>query len=360
MTASQAHSRRGLYAWAIVGLTIHAALVGCLFMVGLRPASFVHFGDGSPSTALSKQVLGPRAPSAPGGGDGVAFWVLARDPALANVARYLDRPSYRADRIGYALLAAPGRLFGEGGVLWGLIVANLLAAALGTWAAAGVADLVGAPRRAALTFALCPGVLIATWLDVADGLALALLLATMVMVWRRRWVVGVACAVAAVLTKEVILAPLAGLTLLGLPKDAGRQQMALLAIPAGAVGAWALYVRTQVGWPAQEGTDIVSPGLGYLRVWRHDMRYATDLVSQTLAIGLLVVAVAAIGLGLRRRTIASAAAIPMAIVVLCFGPYVVGRYNNSLRAGAPLLTFVALDLYARYGASDGRGIERRT
>lgn len=333
--------------WGLIGLLIHIGIVGILLASGVTPAGFVHFGEGAPASTLARRVLGPSTPVSGGGGDGVPFWVLARDPTISHVEPYLDRPAYRADRIGYPLAAAPWKLGGEGALLWGLIVTNLAAAFIGTFAAAAIAIGLGADGRASLAFALCPGVTAATWLDVSDGLALALVLVTVLVVQRRKWALAVLAATAAVLTKEVSLVPIGGAFLLWGSGTRLWRRMAYLAVPACVLGAWALYVRFRVGWPPQEATDIVWPLRGYLSVLRHDRRYGTDMSSNVIAVILLGVAVLAIGLWLRRRTLVSSAAVVMAALTFCFGPFVVGRSVNSLRAAAPLLTLVGLDLYGR-------------
>src|SRR5439155_12909163 len=187
---------------------------------------------------------GVRVPNADGH-DGRAFWVLARDPLHVHArqdAKSIDRPVYRAQRIGYPLLAAPWRLGGEYALVWGLLVTNLVAIAFGGYLAALLALDVGAPARAGLAFALCPGVVAAVLLDASDAVALAALLAAMLAL-RRGWTGRALIAAGmAVLAKEPTILPLVGLALFA-PGLRRHDRVAVVAVPTAVATAWGLYER---------------------------------------------------------------------------------------------------------------------
>ena len=105
--------------WVVIAVCVHAALALLLLAAEGDPAWFLHLGRHAKATTLARRVLGPDVPVPQlDGHDGQQFWVLARDPLLLNphtARRYLDLPSYRADRIGYPLTVAAWRIIGERG-----------------------------------------------------------------------------------------------------------------------------------------------------------------------------------------------------------------------------------------------------
>src|SRR5690606_24693443 len=102
------------------------------------PAYFLQLGELAPGLPKARAVLGEDVPTPLADGhDGEMFWQLARDPLLLDdedLADHLARPVYRAQRIGFPALAAPWRLFGEEGLLWGMVLTNVAAVAAGTLA----------------------------------------------------------------------------------------------------------------------------------------------------------------------------------------------------------------------------------
>jgi hypothetical protein len=105
---------------------------------------FLHLGRTGPALGEARRLLGDDV-EVPNriGHDGASFWVLARDPLLVDpdaAEPLLDRPAYRARRIGYPLLAAPWRLGGEQALLWGMVVTNLAAVLVAGIAAADIAS----------------------------------------------------------------------------------------------------------------------------------------------------------------------------------------------------------------------------
>ena len=80
------------------------------------------------------------------GHDGRFFFVQGNDPWVLEPevnAVVLDRPLYRSQRMFYPLLAGGFGLFSPEGVVWGLLVVNVIAMGLGTWAVAVLAVEMG-------------------------------------------------------------------------------------------------------------------------------------------------------------------------------------------------------------------------
>ena len=207
---------RRVIGWALLGLVLQLLIVGVfLGREGGNPEWFVHFGRSASALPLARQVLG-RDVLVPNlhGSDGQAYWILARDPLLLHPnanARFIDRPVYRAQRIIYPALAAPFRLAGERGLLWGLIIGNLLAGAIGGLVTGLLSVELGGPAFLALAFVVNPAPVVSTIADMSDGVALMALVATVLLLVRgdRRWML-VTGAIAA-LAKEPSLLGLAGI-----------------------------------------------------------------------------------------------------------------------------------------------------
>lgn len=347
-----ARSHRTALLWAAVGLAVHLAVsVGALSRNGWNPQWFVHFGDDYQGYPVAHHVFGDSHLAVRGTGhDGQAFWLLARDPLLLGddwePNRHLDRPAYRAQRVAYPLCAAPWfQLGGERALLWGLLATNLVAVFLGGYAAALLAAEFGR-ARAGLAFALNPGVVAATLLDVADGFSLAALLWCLLLVrWNRiGW--AVAAAALAVLAKESAWLSLAGVALLapGLPR---RNRLALAVVPAAFAGLWGVYVRVQLGWPPAGVREFALPFGGYLDAYRLVWRPG-DNWSYAVIAGLVVAAAAvAVWRWWRSPNLLLSATVPVACIVPLFSVNVLNLALNPLRVAAPLVTLLLIDVLAR-------------
>lgn len=116
------------------------------------------------------------------GYDGQFAYQIARAPLEATP--YIDVPAYRYQRILYPLLA---RLFALGQpslIPWSLILVNLLAIALGTWATEQLLRELRVNRWHAVTYGLYGGQLLALRTDLNEPLAQALVQCAM-LAWAK-------------------------------------------------------------------------------------------------------------------------------------------------------------------------------
>ena len=343
-------ARRRAARWAAAGLAVHLLLAGAILVrYPDEPEWFVHFGSKALALGQARRVLGPGVlvPNVDGH-DGRYFWVLARDPLLLHADRdatSIDRPVYRAQRVGYPLLAAPWRLGGEYALVWGLLVTNLAAIALGGYLAALLALDVGAPARAGLAFALCPGVIAAVLLDASDAVALAALLAAMLAL-RRGWTGRATTAGAiAVLAKEPSILPLVGLATLA-PGLRRRDRVAAVTVPAAVGAAWGLYERWRFDWAPTRVLELGRPFWGYVDAYRRGWRPVGNWADAATALALLPFAAFVVWRWWRTRSFVMAAALPPVLLVPFFSPLVLDLTLNSVRAVVPTVTLLAIDLSA--------------
>ncbi len=345
---------RAMRRWALAGLSVHLVLATAfLARAGGNPQYFVHFGREASVLPFARELLGADllTPHADGH-DGQAFWLLARDPLLLEgkevLAPNLDRPAYRAQRIVYPLLAAPWRLAGETGLLWGLLATNLGVVLFGGLVACSLATAVGAPLRASLVFALSPGVVLASLFSLSDGLALALLLGTTLALVRQRYAIAVLCGVVGVLTKESTLIALAGFALVA-PRIPLRTRVLLVVAPAAAGATWALYARWRLGWPPSQIEEFALPFWGYADAWRRGWSPVGNWSDAVLAFALLPLAAFGFVRWRARRTLLLAGAIPFFALVPLLSAQVLDLAGNSLRVMTPPIALMLLDYYAELG-----------
>lgn len=325
------------------------------------PSYFLQLGRTSDALDTTRQVIGPDVVvPLETGHDGERAWTLARDPLLLggeDVAADLDRPAYRAQRIGYPLLASPWRLAGETSLLWGLFATNVVVVGAGTV----VTGALAAARRAppvpvAYAFVANPLVWLSVLFDLADALALCGVVAALVMARRGRtgWLAG--ASVVAALAKETSLLGLGAAALLarGLPV---RTRLAMFVPGAVAAGAWRLYVSTRDGFGVGGGVKELrgAPFSGYVEVWSHGLPDAEDWVYLVITLALLGFAAWVLLLWWRdRRDLLLCTALPFAAIMPFLAAVVIDVPINSVRVIGPALTLVAV-----YRASANAAARRR-
>ena len=169
---SRLREASGILAPVVVALVV-AAIYGVSlahwFRAGHSAGEFVHVGQayferGGDSSPAIRQ--GPVKPTSWTGYDGQFFYYIALDPGGA--APYIDRPSYRYQRIAYPLEARLIALGRPSLTPDALLAANLLAVGLGTAALAAWLIRRGVTPWAAAVWGLLPSQLIAIQTDLSE------------------------------------------------------------------------------------------------------------------------------------------------------------------------------------------------
>jgi hypothetical protein len=234
----------------IVGLAIAVAYVlRILIPAGMDPSVLAAFGEESgPPTRYARDLVGEVVTRPFLGHDGRFFFAQANDPWLfdpENNAAVLDRPLYRSQRMAYPMLASLFGILAPEGVLWGLVVVNLLAFGIGTWATGSIATRLGASPWLGLAFALNFGVISEVDIDGAGVVALAA--AVMAVLALHRGSIRTAAALLALsaLSREVMLLFAVGVFYAERRKHR-QERWLLLLIPIAAVTAWGFYARSRL------------------------------------------------------------------------------------------------------------------
>ncbi len=283
------------------------------------------------------------------GHDGKYYFVHAHDPFLLDpdtYARIIDRPVYRTQRILYPLLASVGGLLQGWAVAWGLIVVNLMAMALGTWATAKLAVSLGTSAWWGLAFALNPGVIFELIIDGAGTLAWALAVLGVWLLVEGKYRGAVVAVVAAVLAREAMILVAAGLTI-GLWKQDRTKAIAMAVWPSLAALLWALWVRWRLGVPVltSESEEIGVPFAGLVSAatrWLEEP--GRNLVLGLVVIALLLVATMQV---IRRPSLVAYSTIGFVVLAPLLTRQVWLNYFDITRAIAPLFTTYVLVLFAR-------------
>jgi hypothetical protein len=346
-----ANRRQWTLVVALVGLAIAVlAVVSLLASIEWDASAFLRVGEGSSSIiTYVEERLDHVRPVAELGHDGKYYFIHAHDPLLLNPdehARVIDRPVYRTQRVLYPLLASLGGLLSGWGVVWGLIIVNLLAIVLGTWATAKLAVVLGASPWWGLAFALNPGVIFELIIDGAGALGWALGVLGVWLIVEGRYRGAVIALIGAVLAREaMILIPL-GMAVRLWRSDRARA-VGAVAWPAGVAFVWAIWVRVRLGVPllTSESEEIGVPFEGLARAaaeWFAEPG-RNLLIGSVVVLLLLVVTMQAI----RRPSLVSYSTVGFVVLAVLLTRQVWLNYFDITRAVAPVFTTFVLMVFAR-------------
>lgn len=159
---------------ALTALLLYAAWVGWAHHIGHDWQDWATIGKRFVGASETSPEIVRDVPNATSefGYDGQFFLYIARDPAGA--VPYLDNASYRYGRIVYPLAARGLALGRQEAIPLTLVVLNLLAVAVGTWAIAAWLRRERFPEWFALLYAAFPGVFFGVWRDLSEPLAYSL------------------------------------------------------------------------------------------------------------------------------------------------------------------------------------------
>ncbi len=198
------------------------------------------------------------------GHDGRFFFLQTVDPLYLEPAEHaalMDRPSYRAQRMLYPLIAGGLGLTPHPLVPWTMVIVNVLALALGTWATSLLAKRLGLSPWWGLAFALNLGLIGELSISGAGVVAFAAAMWAVEFLERDRPTSAVLMLTLAVLAREAMLLFVAGVALYAWITRR-RVPWALVAWPAGAAAIWAAYVRIRLE-PFSRGLEVQEIGIPF-------------------------------------------------------------------------------------------------
>lgn len=323
------------------------AIVTVLFAVRLlaefdwNPSATIKFGEVfTEQNEYGEALLGEIVLAPEAGHDGKFFFSQAMDPFYLEPevhAVYLDRPTYRAQRMLYPTLASLGGLLPPVATAWGLIVVNVVALGVGTAYTSLIAQRMGLSPWFGLAFTLNPGIFIALAIDSAEIVAAAGLMAGIYHTMRREVLAAAVALTVAALSRETMLIGAAGLALY-LVKETRRVPWAYSA-PAVSVAVWWLYVHVRLQEGATQDLQAVGlPLVGFhaaLERWLADPSLA---VSMGIGVLLVLVSLSLLVRSVRTPTALGWATGGFAALGLLLSEPVWLKYFDSTRAMAPVVT----------------------
>lgn len=282
------------------------------------------------------------------GHDGRFFFVQANDPWLTNAAQnavVLDRPTYRSQRMLYPLLASAGGLAGPNGIVWGMIIVNVIAMAVGAAATAGLAVRIGGSTWWGLAFPLNIGLISEFSIGGAGILAAACAFWGILMLDKERWYVGGVLLAASALAREAMLVVVVGAFLWIWTRGQRQDAVKVGGIPLLAIAGWAIYLRLRL----PEDTDVVAGNLGppLVGIWENMSNWLGDPLE--LTVGLMTIGILGV---LVHRAYATPSLLSWCfflfapLAVLLTAPVWDGFFNIS-RAVAPVYTAFVLVVFSR-------------
>ena len=280
------------------------------------------------------------------GHDGKYFFVQASDPFYLEPdqnAFLLDRPTYRAQRMLYPMLAGGFGLFPPYLTAWSLLIANVLAAGVGTFLTARVAEAMGLSPLFGLAFVVNPAVFVSAIIDTAEVFAMTFLMAAILMVIRRRPLGAAAFFALSALSKETMLVCVVGWVVY---EFFGKRRLRWeMAIPFMAVGAWWLYLRVRLDHLPTEGVEPLGrPFEGFMDAlpdWLSQPALGNDFA---IALALSFICLFLLSQALVRRSLIPLLGAGFTLVAIIMVREVWLSYFDVTRGLTPLVTLFFLAL----------------
>jgi hypothetical protein len=319
---------------------------------------FVSFGEEAiPTREYAEERLGDVWLRTVQGHDGKFFFVQAHDPWILDPeenAMVLDRPLYRSQRMLYPVLAGLGGVLSTAGVVWGLLVVNLLAMGFGTWAVARLAVEMGGSAWLGLTFTLNLGLISEMTISGAGVLSAGLAFLALLMVLKEQMTPAFTLLALAVLAREAMLIAAAGSAFWLWRNSKRKDALLAFAIPAVVATVWGMYLRLRIGFPAEPGQiqEFGWPFQGFVQSFQ---TWVDDPFNLVVGVSMLLLMIL-----FTRRTLMSShlvgwAFLGFVILGVLFTKQVWNSWFDISRAIAPVITVYVLLLF-----TIGRGTEIRS
>jgi hypothetical protein len=249
----------------------------------------------------------------------------------------------------YPLLASAAGLLEGWAVAWGLIVVNLLAVALGTWATSRLATTIGTSAWLGLAFVLNPGVIFELVIDGAGALGWAMAVLGIWLVVEHRYSAAAAALAGAVLAREAMVLVAIGLAL-WLWRSERIRAPGIVIWPTATAFLWGVWVRFRLEVPlfTSESEEIGLPFVGLEGAFtRWIEEPGRNLLLGVVVIALLLVATMQ---AVRRPSAVSYSTLGFAVLALFLTRQVWLNYFDITRAVAPVFTTFVLALFSDHSS----------
>jgi len=319
--------------------------------------AFAAFGEADlPTRTYAEERLGDVFLRPDLGHDGRFFFVQSNDPWILHPdenIEVVDRPLYRSQRMLYPVLAGGGGLLGPEAIVWGMLIINLIAMALGSWAVAQIAIEMGGSPWWGLAFVLNIGFFSEMNIGAAGVVAGAAAFGSVALWMKDRTGWAVTLMTLAVLSREAMLVAALGTSWYLWKRGDRRQAILATAVPATAAAMWALYIRLRIGGGAgaDQVEEIGLPFVGFAKAYGSWLGNPVDLV---VALAMMLLFLLFVRRVLLSGELVGWAFVGFVALAILFTEQVWISYFNITRAIAPVITAFVLLVFTSSNAEEHR------
>jgi hypothetical protein len=331
---------------AIIGMAFSAYVVGSLLSdSNWNPTLLLKFGEDGDERFYGERYFDDLVLAPDNGHDGKYYFMQASDPLYLDPdvhAAYLDRPSYRAQRMLYPTVAGGLGLLDPTATAWSMIGVNILMIGFGTFMTSLLARELGISVWFGLAFALNPGVFVSAFIDTAEVFAMAFLVTSLYFVKKERILAASAMMTLSVLSRETMIVAAVGVAIYVWR----RQSLSWpLGLPFIGAAAWWGYVHLRIGYLDQGFQDTAAVGFPFkgfaeaMDFWMSTPGHLGDMLAGVI---LMLIALLVLWRAVSRGSLLDMAAVGFSFIALFMVEAVWAAYFDSARVLAPLLTFYIL------------------
>lgn len=251
----------------------------------------------------------------------------------------------------YPLLVGGGGLLVPEAIVWAMLVVNLIAIGLGSWAVGRIAIEMGGSPWWGLAFALNIGFISEINIGAAGVVAGAAAFASVALWLKGRAGLAVTLMTLAVLSREAMLLAAAGTSWFLWRRGDKRNAVLSSVVPATAAAIWALYLRVTIG--GGSGTDQIEEiGLPFLGFARAFSGWLSDPIDLAIGVAMMLLFVLFVRRVLISNDLVGWAFLGFAILATFFTEQVWRNYFNITRAIAPVITAFVLLVFLSSSAEE--------
>ena len=284
----------------------------------------------------------------------VFFFVQSNDPWMLDPAENIsvvDRPLYRAQRMFYPMLAGGAGLFNPDTITWMMLIINLLAMGLGSWAVATIAMEMGGSPWWGLAFVLNVGFLSEMNIGAAGVLAGATAFGSIVLFLRGNTMWGVVLVTMAVLSREAMLLAAVGMSWFFWKQDERRTALLVTSIPLALVAFWALYLRISIGGGSR-ADQIQEIGIPFVGFGQALESWLDNPLNLALGLAMMLLFILFVRRVLSSDVLVGWAFAGFVLLAVLFTEQVWRSYFDITRAIAPVITAFVLLVFLSSNAEE--------
>ena len=310
------------------------------------PWWFMHIGKQFVVAGHSSRVISGLHWDGPVGYDGQYYFGLAADPAHAHDYMGIESGIVYS-RVGYPALIYAASAGSVSAMPYAMIVINLVAVLVGTFAVGRWLMLRGLPPWPSLLFGLAPGLIFAVTHDLTEPLGFALVAIAVLLVDRRLWVSACVFALAALTRETAVPFALGGAACLLFRDRRDRRRAAgFVAVSCLPLVLWRIVAGAYTHKPTQEvdhsGLRWLVPFHGFFPGWPFDSQHRVILIT-VIGPAILAGAGAIVQLAHRRSPVTALVLLANVLLYVVFLPR--GPYQLSSDAARAAIGVILAALY---------------